>query len=167
MHQTLRQESNKIKEKFLKLLPKEMLCSDCNSRETIVVVDRKRYQIEIKSCHSNSINQVRAIRFQTLIIYNSGEWYVIPPQEVVKLVAQKSRGQHNEISFECANISLNKIESNFKCLEFEIPDKVALAIRIGYGEKHRKIREKMNELSAELEKLNERYLNEMQQLFSI
>ena len=64
--------------------------------------------VEVKQASSNTLNQVRAVKFLPLVVYHrpSGSWYVIPAHEVVRRVAEKQRGQHTEIAFECATLSL-------------------------------------------------------------
>lgn len=78
-----------------------------NARDGDVVLDGHAY--EVKSTKLQMIAQVRAVKFIPLIIYQSAreEWYVMPPQDVVRMVAQKTRGQHTEIPFECAAVNLN------------------------------------------------------------
>ena len=68
--------------------------------------------LEIKICRANTINQVRAIRGIPLVTYAPNhvpKWYVIGPDDLVRLVSKKQRGQHTEIPFECANLSINSI----------------------------------------------------------
>lgn len=64
--------------------------------------------IEIKQATKSTLNQVRAVKYLPLVVYYrpSGSWYVIPAHEVVRRVAAKPRGQHSEIAFECATLSL-------------------------------------------------------------
>jgi hypothetical protein len=69
--------------------------------------------VEIKKASSNTINQVRAVKYIPLVVLDdpSDQWYVVPAHEVVRQVAVKSRGQHTEIPFECATLSLKNVAS--------------------------------------------------------
>lgn len=65
--------------------------------------------IEIKAVGSNTLNQVRAVKYSTLIAHDTrhDHWYVIPAHIVVTLIARtKTRGQHTENPFESATLSL-------------------------------------------------------------
>lgn len=64
--------------------------------------------IEIKQATKNTLNQVRAVKYLPLVVYfrPTERWYVIPAHEVVRRIAAKARGQHTEIAFECATLSL-------------------------------------------------------------
>jgi hypothetical protein len=68
--------------------------------------------IEVKKASADTLNQVRAVKFIPLVALHSptGTWYVIPAPDVVKLVAQKERGQHTENPFESATLSLKKLD---------------------------------------------------------
>lgn len=67
--------------------------------------------IEVKHASSTTINQVRAVKYITLVVYNSSadSWYVVPADEIVRLVARKRRGQHSENPFESATLSLRDL----------------------------------------------------------
>jgi hypothetical protein len=69
------------------------------------------HAVEIKKASSNTINQVRAVKWIPLVVLdsNDGQWYVIPAPDVVILVSQKKRGQHTENPFESATLSVKKI----------------------------------------------------------
>lgn len=74
--------------------------------------------VEVKQATKNTLNQVRAVKYLPLVVYYrpADEWYVIPAHEVVRRIAAKSRGQHSEIAFECATLSLASLG------EFKVDD---------------------------------------------
>lgn len=84
------------------------------------------YNIEIKKVSANTLNQVRAVKFIPLVAFHSksSKWYVVPAPDVVKLVAQKQRGQHTENPFESATLSLSKLGA------FEVQDESQLATAV-------------------------------------
>jgi hypothetical protein len=90
MRQTIRHEGDNAKNLFRRMVTNVRRSNDFSAGDTEVNIDDIWYHVDVKECHSNTINQVRAIKYQTLVIYNDGIWYVIPPQEVVRLVAQKN-----------------------------------------------------------------------------
>lgn len=82
--------------------------------------------VEIKKASSDTINQVRAVKFITLAIKNSKQdcWYVVPAHQVVNLVSKKKRGQHTENPFESSTLSLKKLE------DWRVPIKSDLASHV-------------------------------------
>ena len=69
------------------------------------------YNIEIKQASRDTLNQVRAVKYLPLVVLDTrfDEWYVVPPNHVVRLAAAKKRGQHTENPFESATLSLAKL----------------------------------------------------------
>ena len=67
--------------------------------------------VEVKKASKTTVNQVRAVKYIPLVVYYepSGTWYVVPAHHVVRLVAPKARGQHNEIVFECSTLRVNQL----------------------------------------------------------
>lgn len=63
---------------------------------------------EIKKASTPTLNQVRAVKYITLVAYDVARdvWFVVPAHEVVRLVSLKHRGQHTENPFESATLSL-------------------------------------------------------------
>lgn len=156
MEQAIRHQGDNAKNLFRRMVTNVRRTNDFSSGDTEVYLDGNWHHVDVKNCRSNSINQVRAIRYQTLVIYNEGVWYVLPPQEVVRLVARRSRGQHNEIPFECANISLSQIHSVYRCSDAQLPDRVYAAIRMGQQEQYKEIEKSMENLQTDLIKLKEK-----------
>lgn len=79
-------------------------------------MDGEDWYVEVKHVTSNTVNQVRAIKFIPLMIFSPQRprpWAVLPPQEVIRLVYLKNRGQHTELALECANLTLNQIPERF------------------------------------------------------
>lgn len=64
-----------------------------------------------------TLNQVRPYLCIPLIVNNtaSHRWYVVPALEILRLAAQKIRGQHTESPFECCTLSFQDL------IEFECP----------------------------------------------
>jgi hypothetical protein len=71
----------------------------------------KGHPIEIKRASSNTLNQVRAVKYITLVVYYSptDDWYVVPAHVVVAAVSVKSRGQHTENPFESSTLSVGNL----------------------------------------------------------
>ena len=90
------------------------------------------YVIEVKKASSNTINQVRAVKWIPLVVRDDkhDEWYVIPAPDVVELVSQKTRGQHTENPFESATLSVAKIE-RFRVEKSELKNCVLRAVARG------------------------------------
>ncbi len=69
------------------------------------------HYIEVKQATSSTLNQVRAVKYITLVAFfvPRGQWYVIPANEIVRQCAAKTRGQHTENPFESATLSLSNL----------------------------------------------------------
>jgi hypothetical protein len=67
--------------------------------------------VEIKRASSNTLNQVRAVKYIPLVVYDqtSDDWFVVPAHVVVALVSGKTRGQHTENPFESATLSVQQL----------------------------------------------------------
>ena len=67
------------------------------------------HYIEVKKCSSNTINQVRPIKFIPLVVYDERDnsWYVIDPVELVAAAAARGRGQHTEVPFESMTLNIS------------------------------------------------------------
>lgn len=155
--QAIRHEGDDAERSFLRLVKGSRPSPDSKRGDALVPVDNDWHFVEIKQCQSNTINQVRAIKFIPLIVYspeNDLPWVVIPAHEVVRLVSAKSRGQHTEIPFESANLSLSQLPDNFRCGDAGLEQKVMQAIRD--GSKFAEVKEFMASLHIELVELNER-----------
>lgn len=128
----IRREGDHAENEFRRLVPRAEKSDDQKSGDARLLVDGTVYYLEIKQCHSNTVNQVRAIKFIPLVILApklAPRWIVLPPQEVVRLVAGKSRGQHTEIPFESANLSLTGIPERFRCSDADLPQRVIDSIQ--------------------------------------
>lgn len=75
------------------------------------------HYIEIKHATGTTLNQVRAVKYTTMVAYHvpSDTWYVVPAHQVVRLVSRKARGQHTENPFESATLSTRNLN------EFRVP----------------------------------------------
>lgn len=88
------------------------------------------WNVEVKKASSNTLNQVRAVKFIPLVAKDTrdGQWYVISAPNVVKLVAGKERGQHTENPFESATLNIQNL-SQFQVKESDLLNAVRNAIR--------------------------------------
>jgi hypothetical protein len=68
------------------------------------------HSFEIKTASANVLNQVRPIRFHTVIVWDTEQWYVIPAERVVEIAVEKKRGQHTENSLECCTLTLDQFQ---------------------------------------------------------
>lgn len=89
--------------------------------------------IEIKKASSNTLNQVRAVKFIPLVAFHtpSRTWYVVPAPDIVKAVAVKKRGQHTENPFESATLNLSTLGSFAVAAEHDLTRAVRAAITRG------------------------------------
>ena len=158
--QAIRHEGDNAEQIFLHLVKDSRSSPIAKRGDAQVAVDNKWHFVEIKECHSTNgtINQIRAIKFIPLIIYapeheQGRPWVVVPAHKVVSLVLPKSRGQHTEIPFECANLPLRGFV-DFLCTQQELEQKVIEAIRndMNYIE----VKEFMKNLYTELRELDKR-----------
>lgn len=90
------------------------------------------YAIEVKKASTNTLNQVRAVKFIPLVAFDTRDkkWYVVPAPDVVRLVVSKSRGQHTENPFESATISVAQLR-NFVSSESTLRSDLLAAIKAG------------------------------------
>ncbi len=67
--------------------------------------------VEVKRASSNTLNQVRAVKYIPLVAFDdrTATWYVVPAHVVVALVSSKRRGQHTENPFESATLSIKDL----------------------------------------------------------
>ena len=127
--------------------------------------DLEGFLVEVKKASSMTLNQVRAVKYITLVaLYTpTNTWFVVPPHEVVRLVAAKGRGQHTENPFESATLSISKL-NEYKVEDIgSLPDIVKSAAKRGdeHPELKRamvKIREDSARLAAESKELVSRIL---------
>ena len=112
------------------------------------------YAVEIKKASSNTINQVRAVKWIPLVVLdsNDGQWYVIPAPDVVVLVSQKKRGQHTENPFESATLSVKKIR-NYKTEKSEL--KSAVLGAVAQGKKYPILKRSMEKVLSDSRELAE------------
>ena len=110
---------------------KEITGADAADKNSAGDAKLQGHHIEVKWASNTTINQVRAVKYITLVVLDSSDaWYVIPPNEVVREVSKKKRGQHTENPFECATLSLNKFR-HFQVHEDELRSKTLDAIEQG------------------------------------
>ncbi len=109
--------------------------------------------IEVKNASSDTLNQVRAVKYIPLVAFHSptGSWYVISAPDVVKLVAPKPRGQHTENPFESATLSLKKLQN----LRVQSESLLAVAVRaaIARGKAFPSLEATMRDVLAESKQL--------------
>lgn len=102
--------------------------------------------IEVKNATSDTLNQVRAVKYIPLVAYHvpTDSWYVVPAPDVVRLVSSKARGQHTENPFESATLSVRNLAPYRVTSEATLADEVRAAI--ARGEAHPKIRAAMEDV---------------------
>ena len=86
---------------------------------------------------SNTVNQVRAVK-DVPLIYSppTDEWFVVPADAIVALVAEKDRGQHTENPFESATMSLNRVRrcaDPYACDPKNLTEQTCAAIKASAG----------------------------------
>jgi hypothetical protein len=156
--QAIRNEGAGAERAFLGLVAKSRLTDSAKRGDAIVSVDGADNYIEIKYVTSNTVNQVRAIKFIPLVIYSpqhNRQWAVLPAHEVVRLVFQKDRGQHTEIALECANMTLSGVPAMFRFDDDGLSDAVHTAIRD--ARKYSLLAAALPELLQNIRVMNESY----------
>ena len=118
------------------------------------------HNIEIKQASTNTLNQVRPVKYLPLVVLDTrcDEWYVVPPNQVVRLAAAKGRGQHTENPFESVTLSVAKIE------EYTVSERnlrPATLEAIQEGERNQSLKEAMSEIrqrSSDLAAWSKKYV---------
>ncbi|MFC1707244.1 hypothetical protein ACFL59_10600 [Planctomycetota bacterium] len=158
--QAIRHEGDKGEERFAQHVPSRK-ATKAKKGDRVVAVDGRDFHVEVKECHaaygkSGTINQVRPIKYITCVISAPARqrWYVIPPNDLVRIAAKKSRGQHNEIPFECCNLTLNSLE-RYACTDDELEARVLSAIRS--GEADERLKTLMRNLLRAIQDINAQY----------
>jgi hypothetical protein len=109
--------------------------------------------VEVKAASSYTLNQVRATKYITLVVYEgrTEDWYVVPAHEVVRLVSRKQRGQHTENPFESATLSLN----NLRAFRLDDPLRLREAVLAAVEESARypRVHEEMKRVLSESRRL--------------
>lgn len=97
-----------------------------------LTLDGEAKYVEVKKASSDTLNQVRPVKYSTLVAKDvrDGEWYVVPPQVVVAEALRKRRGQHCESPLECCTLSLRRLQAYRRSVG-ELRDAVAEATRSG------------------------------------
>ena len=134
--QAIRREGQDGEEAFLNAVPHSRTTDSAKRGDVRVLCDGVDAYIEVKSCHAatgkaGTLNQVRAIKYIPLVVFAPARdtWYVLPAHALVRLAADKQRGQHTEIPFESMNLALNASLDSFGCTTGELPDRVHEAVR--------------------------------------
>lgn len=111
--------------------------------------------IEVKQTGGGNLGQVRCIKFIPLVALDTkdNQWYVIPPNALIREAAKKPRGQHCENSFESASLKLSSF-SQYKVEERDLVAETRKAL--AEGDRHVKLRELMEETLDELVQLTAR-----------
>lgn len=112
-----------------------------------VVLDGE-HLVEIKTASSNTVNQVRAVKYLTLAVYAppTGSWLIVPADEIVRIASTRTRGQHTENPFECMTLSVRGLK------EFQVPAddlRAATLSAIARSEARPDMREAMERVRAE------------------
>jgi hypothetical protein len=138
---SIRNEGEGAKEAFLQFVPGSRASDNAKRGNVLVAVDGEEHYVQIRECHysegkgGDTINQVRPIKFITCVVWapNLNRWYVLAPDQLVRLAASKNRGHHNEIPFECMQFSLRSLSAEYHITssDSELAAKVQTAIRRG------------------------------------
>ncbi len=118
---------------------------------------------EVKKVSENTLNQVRAVKYITLVAYDSEkkEWYVVPACDVVELIAGKERGQHTENPFESATLTL-RIIGPYKVSGSDLSAAWAAAVEKSDGKPL--LKQKMDEVLEECKKLSTKHKKEVREM---
>ncbi len=161
--QGIRLQGETAEKFFRRLVPSAQPPHSESRGDARVTVDGHEYHVEIKECHaspgaSGTINQIRPIKYITLVVYAPRRkcWYMVPPNNLVYLAAQKCRGQHTEIPFECMNLTIRQLDDQgFKCIDADLPNRVHEAVR--KGKQDTQTRKIMGDLFSAIKALDQEY----------
>ena len=173
MAPAIRHDSDEAEAQFDRFVQSAMPSDNAKDGDRIVIADNQRGYVEIKQCtapwgKTGTINQVRAIKCIPLVIWAKARncWFVIPADELVRIAAGKSRGQHTEVSFESMNLSLKGNDAEwhqFRCTDGELNERVVAAVRRAREKKD--ILALMQNLKGELSVLNQKYKDKVREAF--
>lgn len=122
------------------------------------------HNIEVKNATSNTLNQVRAVKYITLVAYHqpTATWYVVGPHEIVRLVSSKARGQHTENPFESATLNIKNLSEYRVASDGDLRQAVLDAI--ASGDSHPRLREAMAGVLEDSKDLARRSIQEVREL---
>jgi len=124
------------------------------------------YPVEIKRAKSSTLNQVRAVKYIPLVAYSVPQqrWYVIPAHVVVAEISRKTRGQHSEIPFESATLSLARLYR----YRLSSPDELRLATlsAIESSSTYPRLRQEMIRIRDEARELADQSLSNVRALLA-
>ena len=104
------------------------------------------HHVEVKKASTTTVNQVRAVKYLTLVVLSTKDecWYVVPPHEVVRLCAERPRGQHTENPLESVTLSTNRM-ARFRV---DNPNDLAAVVRrcAEEGERHEAVKRTMADI---------------------
>ena len=109
--------------------------------------------VEVKETSTDTLNQVRPVKYSPLVAFDkrTSTWHVVPPDVVVRLSAQRKRGQHTENPFESVTLNLAKL-SAFSVAEGDLHSATIAAFERGDGrpdlkDAMKEVRDKASELA--------------------
>lgn len=122
------------------------------------------HAIEVKRATANTLNQVRAVKYITLVAYHvpSATWYVVPAHAVVAKVCTKARGQHTENPFESATLSISNLGEFRIASEADLADATRHAI--AESNRYPELRDAMERVLAESKALARKSGSDVQDL---
>lgn len=139
--------------------------------DVLISVDGVESCVEVKTCRAarsrRQVNQVRAINYLPLIIYAPPKepcWIVLPAHVVVWYLLDRSRGQHSEVVFESATLTLGEWADEYACTSTELPACVAEAVR-ALPRMYPELHTLMKALRTELCQANQRALLMARKIF--
>jgi len=153
---------------FRRLVPFSIDTTSPSKGDVRVILGGVEHYVEVKSCRSvkgGIANQVRAIKYLTIAIHTPARktaWIVFPANVVLKYVMQKARGQHSEVPFENATVSLGEWADEFACTSEELPRRVMGAIF--EAGRYPDLKRSMDLLMYDLKRLSYRARDEVEQI---
>jgi hypothetical protein len=108
--------------------------------------------IEIKHAGSNTLNQIRALKWSPLVVLHAptNQWYVVPAHVLPVLVAAKKRGQHTENPLESATLSVSTLQP-YRVKEDEMLTTILNSFE--EDEKHTEMKEALSSFLLEIQEL--------------
>lgn len=86
-----------------------------NKNIKTTIPESNQYELRVCSGGNVTINQVRAYRWEVLVIEDrdNSQVYIIPPHQIAKMVLYR-KGQHSASQYESATLNLPEIKKTIK-----------------------------------------------------
>lgn len=89
------------------------------------------HSVAVRVADGGNINQIRAVRYQPLVVLRNDRWYVVAPDDVIEIVTRTAIGQHGWNPLENKSISSSAVSEYELLHEDQLRDRTLGAIAQG------------------------------------